>query len=354
MTCQRASIVLFDLEASEGTILAAHGYSQAMPGEGERFSLGTRAVAELCQGKVYVLDNLLDPPQPPPTIQALQAEELHSCTCVPLISQGKLIGSLNLWTENPGSLTLEHTDIAWEVADSLAIAIQHARLDEAVRQQGQRLRNLAARLAETEENERQQMARELHDQVGQNLTVLGINLNLVRAHMPEQTPALARSRLDDSLALIEKTIERTRDVMANLRPPMLDDYGLVATLHWYSERFASWAGISVTVYGEEPVPRLAAPAENALFRIAQEALTNVCKHAQATQVTVMVTADEEAVSLVIADDGSGFDPAQLTTLDERRGWGLMTMAERAEAVGGFCRIESRPQQGTRVIVEIAR
>ncbi len=352
--CQRASVVLFGLEASEGTILAAHGYSQAMPGEGERLSLGARAVAELRQGEVYVLHNLLDLPQPPPTIQALQAEGLHSCACVPLISHGELIGSLNLWTESPGSLALEQTDIAWEVADSLAIAIQHTRLFESVRQQGEHLRTLAARLAETEETERRQMARELHDQVGQNLTALGINLNLVRTHMPEETPALARSRLDDSLALVEETIERTRDVMANLRPPILDDYGLVATLHWYTERLVSWAGLSVTVHGEEPVPRLAAPTESALFRIAQEALTNVCKHAQATQVTVTVTADEEAVSLVIADDGVGFDPAQLTTLDGRRGWGLVIMSERAEAVGGHYRIESRPQHGTRVIVEVAR
>jgi signal transduction histidine kinase len=251
-------------------------------------------------------------------------------------------------------LALEQTDIAWEVADSLAIAIQHTQLLESVKQQGEHLRALTARLAETEENERRQMARELHDQVGQNLTALGINLNLVRTHMPEETPVLARSRLDDSLALVEETVDRTRDVMANLRPPMLDDYGLVATLHWYSERFASWTGVSVIVHGKEPVPRLDTLAENALFRIAQEALTNVCKHAQATQVTVTVTADDEAVSLVVADDGVGFDPAQLTTLDGRRGWGLVIMTERAEAVGGSCRIESRPQHGTRVIVEVAR
>jgi len=80
----------------------------------------------------------------------------------------------------------------------------------------------------------------------------------------------------------------------------------------------------------------------------------VCKHAQATQVTVTVAVDDEAVRLVVADDGVGFDPAQLTTPDGRQGWGLITMTERAEVVGGRCRIESRPQQGTRVIVEVAR
>jgi PAS domain S-box-containing protein len=350
--CQRASIVLSDLESSEGTILAAHGRGQAMLGEGNRFPLHTPWDDEIGQREIYVVENLLGFPQQ--TVQALQDEGLCSCACVPLISQDELIGSLNLWTESPGSLALEQTDIAWEVADSLAIAIQHTQLLESVKQQGEHLRALTARLAETEENERRQMARELHDQVGQNLTALGINLNLVRTHMPEETPVLARSRLDDSLALVEETVDRTRDVMANLRPPMLDDYGLVATLHWYSERFASWTGVSVIVHGKEPVPRLDTLAENALFRIAQEALTNVCKHAQATQVTVTVTADDEAVSLVVADDGVGFDPAQLTTLDGRRGWGLVIMTERAEAVGGSCRIESRPQHGTRVIVEVAR
>jgi len=352
--CQRASIGLFDLEASEVVLLAAHGRGQAMPGERERFSLDAGWFDELRHGEVYMVKSLPNFPEQSPTMQALQDEGLRSCACMPLIAQGELIGSLNLWTESPGSFVLEHADIAWEVANSLAIAIQQARLYDSIRQQGQQLRALTVRLAEAEESERQRLARELHDQVGKNLTALGINLNLVRAHISEDTPDVARSRLDDSLALVEETVERIRDVMTDLRPPMLDDYGLVATLHWYGERFASWTGVTVTVQGEEPVPRLAAPVENALFRIAQEVLTNVAKHARATQVTMTLTADDEATRLVVADDGVGFDPAQLTTLDGRRGWGLITMTERAEAVGGRCHIESRPQQGTRVIVEVAR
>jgi len=280
--------------------------------------------------------------------------EIRSLLSIPLKVRQDVIGVLEAVDTEAGRFDATHLTSLEPLAASAAIAIRNARLFESVRQQGQHLRALAARLAETEESERRQIARELHDRVGQNLTALGINLNLVQTHMPEETPGLARSRLDDALALVEETVERIRDVMADLRPPMLDDYGLVATLHWYSERFASWTGASVTVHGEEPVPRLAVPAENALFRIAQEALTNVCKHAQATQVTVTVTADDEAVSLVVADDGVGFDPAQLATMDGRRGWGLVLMSERAEAVGGHYRIESRPQHGTRVIVEVAR
>jgi len=231
---------------------------------------------------------------------------------------------------------------------------ERKRAEEALQQYAERLRALTAQMAEVAEAERQRLARELHDQVGQNLTALGINLNIVRTQMPEETAAPVRSRLDDSLSLVEQTAARIRDVMANLRPPVLDDYGLVAALHWYREQFTRRTDIAIAVEGEEPVPRLAARVENALFRIAQEALTNVAKHAQATQVTVTVEVDSGTLRLAVADDGIGFDPAHPAEPDGGRGWGLLTMTERAEAVGGRCRIESYPGQGTRVIVEVAR
>jgi PAS domain S-box-containing protein len=255
----------------------------------------------------------------------------------------------------------------------LEIAIditERVRVEEELRQYAERLRALAARLAGVAEAERQRLARELHDQVGQNLTALGINLNIVRAQMPEQAANSLHSRLDDSLSLVGQTAAQIRDVMANLRPPMLDDYGVVAALHWYGEQFARRTDIAIAMEGEEPVPRLATHVENALFRIAQEALTNVAKHAQATHVTVTVEVDSGTLRLVVADDGIGFDPsalpfdsaqdklragpAHLAEPDGGRGWGLLTMTERAEAVGGRCRIESYPGQGAQVIVEVAR
>jgi|GEM_PF-2484451 len=233
---------------------------------------------------------------------------------------------------------------------------ENTRLLEAISQQHEHLRSLAARLAEVEETERKRLARELHDQVGQNLTALGLNLNIIRAQVPPAWPEAAAvyDRLADSLTLVEDTTERIRDVMADLRPPVLDDYGLVAALDWYGTRFAVWAGLPVTVQGEEPDPRLASPVENALFRIAQEALTNAAKHAQASQVTVTVVVEAGTVRLIVADDGIGFEPAGPTELAKRQSWGLLNITERAEAVGGRCRIVSRSAQGTRVIVEVGR
>ena len=195
------------------------------------------------------------------------------------------------------------------------------------------------------------IARELHDQVGQNLTAMGINLNIVRTLMPEQAPQSVHTRLADSLSLVDETTERVRDVMADLRPPVLDDYGLLAALKWYGEHFASRTGLAVLVEGELPDPRPATSVENALFRVTQEALTNVAKHAQATQITMTVEASVRTIRMVIADDGVGFDH---TEHDAPHGWGLLTMRERVEAVGGACQVETYPGRGTRVVLEAPR
>jgi PAS domain S-box-containing protein len=353
-----AGVVLFDFEAREGVVLLADGVGESAVRAGTCFSLdaleGVEVALEvLRRGEIYVTEKIDILAQALPELRALRAEGLRAVLIVPLIVQEELIGFLGLGAGGGDVFVADQVETVRQLAATLAIAIQQARLFESVRQQREQLRALAARLAEAEEAERQRVARDLHDLVGQNLNALGINLNLVRKHLPEATTELVRSRLDDSLALVQETSAGIRRVMDNLRPPMLDDFGLVATLHWYGAQFASRTGVAVTVQGEEPVPRLAAPVENALFRIVQEGLTNVAKHAQATQVTVTVAADDGGVRLVVADDGVGFDPAHLGPPDGRRGWGLMTMVERAEAVGGRCRIESQPRQGTRVIVEVA-
>ena len=240
------------------------------------------------------------------------------------------------------------------IIESMRDVTDRVLAGEALQQYAERLRALSAQLAEVAEAERQRLARELHDQVGQRLTALGINLNIIRTQMPEEIGDAIRSRIDDSLSLVEQTTERIRDVMTDLRPPVLDDYGLVAALHWYGEQFARRTGIAVAIEGEELVPRLAARVESALFHIVQEALTNVAKHAQAKSVRVAVQVQGKMLHLVVADDGIGFDSAHMTELGEGHGWGLLTMTERAEAVGGRCQIASVPGQGTRINVEVAR
>jgi two-component system sensor histidine kinase UhpB len=225
--------------------------------------------------------------------------------------------------------------------------------EELVRKSDQ-LRALAARLAEVEEAERQHLARVLHDQVCQGLTALGLTLTLLQTQMPRGTAAALLARLAKAVALVEQTGKTIREVMVELRPPMLDDYGLLAALNWYGVEFFAKTGIGVDVRGQEAVPRLAPPVELALFRIVQEAMTNVAKHAQATGVVLTEEMDNGTLVLVIADNGVGFDQERLGTPEARHLWGLMTMSERAAAAGGRCRIESQPGLGTRVVVEVSR
>jgi signal transduction histidine kinase len=280
--------------------------------------------------------------------------EQRSLLCVPLRVKEGVIGVLEAMDTAVGRFQPADQVLIESLAASAAIAIENARLFAAVSEQHEQLRALTARLAEAEEAERQRLAQELHDQVGQNLTALGINLSILRDQYPSEMAGQVAPRLEDCLALVAETTERIRDVMADLRPPVLDDYGLVAALRWCGERVAARTDLAVNVQGEEPDPRLTVLVEIALFRIAQEALTNVVKHAQATQVTVAVelpAVKPATVRLVVADDGVGFDLARRA---ERRGWGLITMTERAEAVGGRCCVESSPGAGTQVVVEVPR
>jgi PAS domain S-box-containing protein len=226
--------------------------------------------------------------------------------------------------------------------------------EEALIKSTERLRAMSIRLAEIEEAERKKLARELHDMVGQNLTALGINLNIVRTQIPVEAADLIVPRLQDSLLLLEQTALCIRDVMADLRPDVLDDYGLLATFRWYGEKFSHRTGLTVAVQGDVLKSRLPLTSEVALFRIVQEALTNIAKHAQASKVTVELEELENIVHLTIADDGRGFDLLSLRRAGDHTGWGLITMEERAAGAGGCLSIESALGKGTRIKIEVKR
>ncbi len=215
------------------------------------------------------------------------------------------------------------------------------------------LRELSMRLADLQEIERRSLARELHDQVGQTLTSLGINLNIVRDQLETWAIPEVLDRLNQATEQVEATMERIRNVMADLRPPMLDDYGLYAALCWYGERFERNVGIKTTVEGGDIPMELPSRQETAAFRIVQEALSNVAKHAQASEVVIAVQKTEQGVRISVSDNGIGFDPDEVRTDASSQNWGLTIMNERARAVGAKTHIDSAPGRGTSVIVELA-
>jgi PAS domain S-box-containing protein len=213
------------------------------------------------------------------------------------------------------------------------------------------LQALSRRLVELQETERRALARELHDRFGETLTALSINLAMLKKSV--QGDAQATTRVEDSAALLTSTAAAIENIVAELRPPMLDDHGLPAAIDWYARQFTRRVGVAVSVEAAELRERAAAEVETALFRIAQEALTNVARHARAGHVAITLSRSASELVMSIADDGIGL--AKSAQAAERRaGFGMVTMRERAQAVGGTFQVESLPDGGgTRLTVRVA-
>jgi PAS domain S-box-containing protein len=218
--------------------------------------------------------------------------------------------------------------------------------EAALRTAATNLQALTRRLVEAEEAERRRIARELHDRVGQNLSALNINLDIVQGRLED--PALKR-RLEDSLRLVDGTLQSIENVMADLRPALLDEYGLAAALDWYVQEYSQRTGIRVCVDALDSGGRLRPEAAVALFRIAQEALNNAAKHSSAKSITVTLEESANEMTLSVSDDGCGFDAAQAP----RGRWGMTTMRERAEAAGGRLSVDSSVGKGTTVRAAVA-
>src|SRR5260221_1250193 len=227
--------------------------------------------------------------------------------------------------------------------------LQQAQDD--LRASHKRSRSLTRRLVEVQEAERRDLARELHDRVGQALTAMRINMERIGTRLAEHDDPLIRERNDESIELIDMAFKAVENVMYELRPPMIDQLGLIAALQWYARTFADRTGIRVEVRGEED-RRFGSDIEVALFRIAQEALNNVVRHAQARKVAIDLHENGSDIVLTIADDGVGFDREGGQAPEE--GYGLITMRERSEAVGGAFEAHSERGKGTRITVTVPR
>jgi len=225
-----------------------------------------------------------------------------------------------------------------DMAESLA---QH----EAERAQTEAaLQRLSRSLLEAQETERRAIARELHDELGQSLQAIKINLQTAQ-RFPQEGPA----RLAECVDLVNHTIQQVRTLSVDLRPSVLDDLGLVAALEWYVERQAQQVGFVGRFVATPRDLRLNPTVETACFRVVQEALTNIARHAKARHVWVELRQQGEEVNLSIRDDGIGFDVRTAETRAVQGGsFGLLGMRERAELAGGTLTMQSTPTQGTEI------
>jgi PAS domain S-box-containing protein len=236
--------------------------------------------------------------------------------------------------------------ITRDITDRKKAEEEQNRLFEEIRQSREQLRALAVRLSEAQEYEQRQIAIELHDRVGQNLTGLSLNLQIIQNQLQADGSALVRKRLEDSIQLVEETTRQVRSVMADLNPPLLEEYGLGAAVRYFCDQFMERTGIDIRVRGEDFCPRLPQREEKAMFRIVQEGLTNVAKHARATRVEIRMESMDGFVKLSIEDNGQGFPLEELSQPGSQPHWGLLSIQERAASIGGELQIYSAPGQGT--------
>ena len=209
----------------------------------------------------------------------------------------------------------------------------------------ERLQVLSRRVVEVQEEERRHLARELHDEIGQVLSAIGVNLHAVRG----VCAAAAWPRLDECLGIVDRAVQQVRNLALDLRPSMLDDLGLAAALRWLVDRQAERAGLVAHFVVQSSGAQLSPDLATACYRVAQEALTNVVRHARARQVWVDLQQGEEEVYLVIRDDGVGFDPGEARQRAARgESLGLLGIQERVGLLGGRVAVESEPGRGTTI------
>jgi len=237
---------------------------------------------------------------------------------------------------------------------SVEYCMAHLQDITELRQTVDSLRRYAQRLTVLEETMRRKLATELHDELGRDLAALCLNFTILSNFLSRNAREKLGNKIADSNNMLEEMGRKVRSMMAMLRPPILDDFGLVAALRSHAELFAKRAGIAVDLQLEEIEPRPSGEIELAFFRIAQEALNNVSKHAKATYVTLRLGRYEGKVRLTVSDDGHGFDPQRNKPSDSGSGWGLTIMRERAESVGAHFSLDSRPDHGTVIFVETGK
>lgn len=263
--------------------------------------------------------------------------------CVPLLAKREVLGIIDIFNPFSGEISQNEIELFKAIGQQVGVVMQNARLFEQIRDGRERLRRLSNQVLEAQETERRHISRELHDEIGQSLTALKVNLEAI-----EQKSGGANSdiSLDESIEMIDRAIRQVRAMSLDLRPSLLDDLGVVAAIRWYVDRQAQRAGFKAAFTPDPPEMRLSPEMETTCFRIIQEAITNVVRHAQAQVVNIRLSLRDTQLELAIRDDGIGFDVQAAKEKGEiDTSLGLIGMEERVHLVGGTIEILSNIDGG---------
>ncbi len=324
-----------ELSADEMLLLrAAVGWKEGLVGHARLpAGSGSQCAFTLVSGEPSVVEDLgsecrfyVDP--------LIRDQGMTSGVTVVIGGAGRPYGTLGMHSRDRRTFTRESINFLQAAANVLAAAIERERAETALREQREQLAALSRRLIEAQEAERRSIARELHDDLGQVLTAIRLNLEKARVDPGE------------SIDLVDQAIGRIRDLALDLRPAILDDLGLASALRWYGARETKRAGLVFRANVADVEERLSPVVEITCFRLVQEALTNVVRHAQARSVTVTLDVKSDELVLDVSDDGRGFDLRETAHRVGRESLGLLGMQERVSLAGGTLSIDAAPGRGT--------
>jgi len=270
---------------------------------------------------------------------------------VPLAAKGRIVGQLNVAFNDPNQVDRNDIELLRTVGPQLAVAIENARLWGELQRKEKMRAELLKKVVSAQEEERRRISRELHDEMGQNLTSMLIGLKILwNSNKDDQSAEV----INGLCKTVSGMLASIHDLALELRPAVLDDLGLEAALAQLLKDSRARLGIPVDfeVIGSN-ARRLPREVETTLYRIAQESLTNVARHAKAQKASVMLRRGEKSIVLIVEDNGAGFDPREVRQVpDSPQRLGLYGMEERAALVGGTFTVESNPGMGTTIYVEV--
>ena len=269
----------------------------------------------------------------------------HTCEITGL--NGESESSFSLGPPQSGS-DLSRKERAGVTVLTIRDVTEHKRAEEVLRTSGQQLREFAARLESVREEERKRVAREINDELGQALTILKLDLSWMLSKMP-RSQREQRKKMKSVVAQVDETIERVRKIASDLRPSILDDLGLIAAIEWQLAECQKRTGIKGRLHSNIEKTNFDPDRSAAIFRVVQEALTNVVRHAKASTVRVNLKSEDEILKIFIADNGRGITEVEIKDL---KSLGIVGMKERIVRVGGAFNIQSRRGHGTRIEISI--
>jgi signal transduction histidine kinase len=294
-------------------------------------------------------DMLADLSQPHGVLNPLLRDKAQQLWGVPLKLNGAVTGVLIIGFEKPYSWLPTELELFRAIADRSALAIERAAITDALREREARIVELSGHLLKAQEDERKRISRELHDETGQALMVIRLYLGMLDGEVRTRA---AKGRIQELLGVVDRTIEGIRRIIGRLSPLVLQELGLIAAIRKEAKDLARNAGVMTRVAIGDDVGRMAPEVETAIYRVVQESLHNVAKHAQAHNVNVQMSRSKGQLRLQIDDDGVGLSATQQGPGPRRATFGMAGMRERISTLGGTMRTSSKKGHGTSISITV--